>query len=356
MPAITDLPDLVAALPPGRRARFERIFDVQRDEGRCVVPESMRGWVEQHFGAVEAVETQHIIRVTNRVTWEGVLFNPLRLRRPMRSRPAAPPAPPGSLPPDDIFAEPERTTSADVFGRARGAHCVTASNVARWDGWCAVLIFDEPDPLAATPERMRDYFRTSLEWAARARQADPEARYLAWMWNGGLAGGATVPHAHAQLGLGRGRPYARVEALRRAAADYRARHGADFFADLLGAHADVGLAFRAGELDGFVNLAPFKAKETWVLGRALDDRLADAFAITLRALIDRTGMQAFDAAVLLPPLFDPPVDGWADFPAVVRIIDRGRPDALSSDVGALDLFIHSVVAHDPFAVRQALAL
>jgi hypothetical protein len=120
----------------------------------------------------------------------------------------------------------------------------------------------------------------------------------------------------------------------------------------------VGLAFQTCGLDGFVYLAPIKNKETWVFGHAFDDKFADAFHDTLRALVDRAGVRAFDAAVLMPPLFGPSGEGedWSGFPVCARIIDRGRLEAVSSDFGALDVFAHSVITHDPFAVRTALAL
>jgi hypothetical protein len=179
----------------------------------------MREWATQQFGSVEDVERQQIVRVTNRITWEGAIFNSLRARRPLPLNGANNGQ---AAPAEDMFASPLRTTASDVFGRIRGEHCITTSNIARWDGQCAVLIFDEPDPLAFTRAHLRDYFRTALRWAARAHQADPQARYLVWMWNGGPAGGASIAHAHAQMGLGRSSHYTMVEGLRQAGLGYRA--------------------------------------------------------------------------------------------------------------------------------------
>lgn len=351
MPQITDLPALIAQLPEDRRSRFERLFHTQLETGHCVVPDGMRDWVSRRFGSVSDVETQHVVRVTNQVTWEGAAFNPLRARRPLQTRPSVGQAP-GNEP--DLFADPLNTTTADVFGRIIGDHCVTSSNLARWDGQCAVLIFREPDPFAFTADQMRDHFRAALTWAARAHEADPDARYFIWMWNGGPAGGASIPHAHAQLGLARAQHYAKVEGLRRAALNYRERHGADYFQDLLAAHADIGLSFEVNGLPGFVSLTPLRGKDVWIPGRAFDDQLAGAFAGVLRALIERADLRAFDAAALMPPLFEPHTEDWSGFPCIMRIVDRGRPDALSSDIGALDLFAQSVIMHDPFAVHQAI--
>jgi hypothetical protein len=375
MTTITDLPQIIKALPADRRARFERIFDVDTAAGEVRIPLTMRPWVERHLGRVEDIEYQRIVCITNRFTLEGALFNPVRANRPMVLRDTdeqrgTNDAVHPSI--EDVFAAPERTTAEDVFGRVRGKYCITTSNVARWDGQCAVLIFDEYDPLKFTRDRMRDYFATSLEWAQRAHAYDPQARNFVWMWNGGLKGGASIPHAHAQMGLGRGRPYAFVERLRRAATAYQCEHNANYFADLLAAHEDVGLGVAFAGLRGFFHLAANRSKDLWVYGAAFDQTLADALHDALRALIDHTGMGAFNVGVVMPPLFSPsgPSEGhlppaplpegegsedWPGFPVLLRIGDRGSPHMISSDVGAMDLYGQSVIAADPFAVQVQLA-
>ncbi|HEY3341976.1 MAG TPA: hypothetical protein VGK81_08155, partial [Anaerolineae bacterium] len=228
----------------------------------------------------------------------------------------------------------------------------------RWDGQCAVLIFDEPDPLAFTRAHLRDYFRTALRWAARAHQADPQARYLVWMWNGGPAGGASIPHAHAQMGLGRCPHYTMVEGLRQAGLGYRARSGANYFDDLYAAHVDAGLGFGLGDVRGFVSLAATRAKDTWLLAAAFDDALADAVHDVLRAYVERAGLRGFDVGVLMPPIYPastvPDIEDWSGFPVIARIVDRGAPGSASSDLGAMDIFAQRVIGDDPYAAREAL--
>jgi hypothetical protein len=370
MTTITDLPQIIKALPPDRRARFERIFHVDVASGETHIPATMRPWVERHLGRVEEVEHQRIVRITNRFTLEGALFNPVRANRPLvmnnAQRAMHDESEIGNRKSeiDDVFADPLRTTAEDVFGRVRGKHCVTTSNVARWDGQCAVLIFDEYDPLKFTRDHMRDYFATALEWARRAHAHDPQAHNFVWMWNGGLKGGASIPHAHAQMGLGRGRPYAFVERLLRAVVAYRREQGADYFADLLAAHEDVGLGVTFARLHGFLHLAANRSKDLWVYGAGFDETLADALHDALRALIDHTGMGAFNVGIVMPPLYPPPSLGegmgvgfedWAGFPILLRIGDRGSPHMISSDVGAMDLYGQNVIAADPFAVKAQLA-
>lgn len=357
MPSISDLPDIIADLPAARRARLERIFRVDEARGELHIPEFMHAWVEKHFGSVEEARHQRIVRVTNVWTWEGALFNPLRGRRPQQLRGDAETS---KMPADDVFADPLRTTSEDVFGRVRGEHCITASNISRWEGWCAVCIFDEPDPLKLTQVQARDYFRTSLQWARLANQHDPLARNFIWMWNGGLKGGASVPHAHAQMALGHGMHYAGVEALRRAASAYRERHHADYFEDLLAIHEDVGLDVALGKLRGFFYLAALRSSDMLAFGDGFNDDLADALHAGLRGLIDRAGTTAFIAGALLPPLFPPPSTGegmgggWSGFPHILRLTDRGPAQMISSDVGAIDLYAHRVITLDPYAVRAQL--
>lgn len=358
---ITDLPDRIAGLAPEARARFERLFEVTRSEGACVVPDTMRPWAIETFGSVEAIERQTVIRVANTVTWEGAQYNPIRTRRPMPIRTAdgGPPTAGGGAR-ADIFANPLESTAADTFGRVHGKHCVTTSNIARWEGMNAVLIFDTFDPLCVDETHMRDYFAASREWARRARQAAPDARHFVWMWNGGPMGGASIPHAHAQLALARGRTYPFIERLRQAALGYRAQYGSDYFADLLAAHADVGLGFVLGGVPGLINLGALRGNDTWLLGAAFDDSLASAFARALRALIDQAGTRAFTASVVMPPINAaggperPDDPEWRGFPFIARIVDRGRADAASSDIGSLDLFGASVISHDPYVAAAAL--
>ena len=349
MPSITQLPTLVANLPTEKRARFERLFRLDMSEGQCVLPDTMREWTIKHFGSTEAVEHQHILRITNLWTWEGAIYNPLRSGRPLQITHNQQPI---TSTADDLFAQPLQTTAADVFGRVRGKHCITTGNIARWEGQHAVLIFDEFDPLKFTRDHMRDYFATSLQWAQQAHAQDPQARYFVWTWNGGLKGGASIPHAHAQLALGRNIHYGRIEQLRRAALAYQTQFDANYFEDVLGVHEDVGLSFQAAGLPGLLYLTALRAKDTWIIGKAFDEQLADALCDTLRNLIEKTGTGAFNVGVMMPPPFPlsplPPEENWQHFPVIARIVDRGSPAMLSSDVGALDVFAHQVIAVDPF--------
>ncbi len=352
---ITDLQALIGGLPPGERALTERIFDVGVTTGRLELPEGMRPWVEKSFSSLGAVREQRIVRVTNRVTLEGTLFNELRASRPMQTGVDLDLGREIEATKGDPFCRPLEGTPSDVFGRIRGEHSLTASNIAKYDGFHGVIIFDDHDPLAFSPEKVSDYISVGLEWGKTALEADGEAKYFFLMWNCLWRAGGSIIHGHAQATATRGMHYPKVEHLRRAALHYAAEHGSDYFDDLYRVHDALGLSIPAsGGVQAFVNLAPTKEKEIVILGRSLEDEpLRLAVARSLEGLTQGLGVRSFNAAFYVPPLA-PAEEDWSGFPVVVRLVDRGDPASRTSDMGAMELYAASVVASDPFAVARAL--
>lgn len=354
-PGIAELGHLVATLSGRERARFERIFQIDVTTGRTVPPETMHDWLAEHFGSVEVVREQRIVRVTNRVVGEGALFNQLRAQRPLQ----------GGREGDGLeetlrdsaggpFCRPREATPADVFGRIEGTHSLTASNVAKYDGWHTVIIFEDHHPLHFDFSQLCDYLDTAQRWAQAAHAADPAACYPFFLWNCLWRSGASILHGHAQMTVTRGSHYARVESWRRAARVYRAEHGADYFADLLAVHRALGLALEQGTATILASLTPFKEKEIHVVGSTLDDDMKAAIYFVMRTAIDRLGVTSFNAALYQPPLA-PTSEDWAGFPLVFRFLDRGDLSHKTSDLGAMEIFAQSVVSTDPFCLASALA-
>lgn len=353
--SIADLGLLLSGLSSDERARFERIFQVHITTGQVVPPEAMHDWIRTHFGSVDAVRQQRIVKVTNLVSQEGSLFNELRARRPLQ-------APAGG---DDLeaiiraadggpFCHPETGTPADLFGRIHGRHSTTASNIAKYDGWHGVVVFENHHPLRFTEEEVADYIDTAQAWARGAHEADPEACYPFFLWNCLWRSGASILHGHAQMTLTRGMHYVKVEALRQAALHYRGQYASDYFADLMDAHRALGLATDHGSATILPSLTPFKEKETHIIAPEPDGDLVSAIHFVLSTFIERFGMQSFNLALYQRPLAATP-EPWEGFPTIVRLIDRGNPQDKTSDLGAMELFAQSVVASDPFQVAAALA-
>lgn len=355
MPKITALPALIEALSPDERALAGRLFEVSATTGRLVPPRAMHAWIERSFGSVEAVMEQPIVRVTNRVTLEGTVFNGLRASRPLDTGVSVDLEREIAATEGDPFCRPEERTPADVFGRVRGEHSITASNIAKYDGFHGIIIFDDHNPLHLTPEKVADYVEVGLRWAKKALRADPEARYPFLMWNCLWRAGGSIIHGHAQVTVTRASHYPKVERLRRAAAAYRAEHGASYFDDLSRVHASLGLSVPAKEgARAFASLTPVKEKELVVIGESPEDEaLKRTVGGLLEGYVELLGVRAFNVAFCMPPLA-PTEEDWAGFPTVVFIVDRGNPANRTSDIGAMELYAASVVASDPFWVAEAL--
>ncbi|HEX6474498.1 MAG TPA: hypothetical protein VF114_05365, partial [Candidatus Limnocylindria bacterium] len=107
-------------------------------------------------------------------------------------------------------------------------------------------------------------------------------------------------------------------------------------------------------------LTPVKEQELLVIGQpGMDERepaFAAAVADALLAYRDLLGVRAFDLALHRAPIDEGRTagDGWAVMPPVVHLVDRGDPDRMSSDIGAMELYAAPVVGADPFAVATAL--
>jgi hypothetical protein len=370
-PGIAELARLVAELPAADRARFHDLFALVEDAGEMVVPGPMEAWVAERFGPVEQVCRQRVVRVANRWTFEGAIFNPLRANRPDAGLVAGP---------DHIAAVRQRIeqargddfcrlldkTPADIFGRVAGRFSRTAANVARADGWHGIVVFDEHDPLALGAEQIADGLNVAREWAARAHAVTPEARHLFMLWNCLWRAGASQVHAHLQMLLSREMPQARVALWRSAAQGYLSITGRAYFPDLAATHQALSLTLMDGATTAFASLAPIKEQEVVLLapGAAWSTPNGDAGAdaawqSAVRAVVQlvhayrRIGVLAFDLA-----LFGPPLDGeadWANFPFVARLVDRGDPLGTTADVAAMELFGSSVVARDPFALARTLS-
>ena len=368
----------IANLPQQWHELSAQMFDVDVAIGHALPPPAMEPWVIQQFGALEPVQHQTIVKIVNRLTLESALFNPLRARRPTQ---------PGAgdqaledwiareLAEHDIFRDPERDTTADVFGRIRGQFCITASNVAKYAGWHGLVIFHKPHPLRFGPAQLRDYLDVALRWLVAAHAHDPLATYPIITWNCLPKSGATLMHGHMQIALTRGMHYTHIERWRRAAEAYHARTGAGYFDALYGLHDALGLSIPCGnETRAFAHLTPVRNREIVFLSEPFEKQgeketrrkgdsfslspcllvsLSDALCHVLRRLIDEHGLRAFNLAIALPPLGPTPED-WRTMPIIARIGDRGDPLTTRGDLGAMELFAANVITADPFEVAASL--
>ncbi len=335
----------------------DRLFTVSTTTGHLEAPPQMNAWITKLFGSVEAVRTQRIVRVTNNITLEGALFNDLRAMRPMEVKGADEVRAIIASSANDPFDKPLEGTPADTFGRISGEYGITASNVAKYDGYHGVLVFKEHDPLAPVDAAvMRDHLGTARRWGEAALAADPAARYLFVMWNCLWRAGGSIVHGHMQMTATRGAHYPKIEALRRQALAYDTSYSRDYFDDLWLAHDSLGLGV---EIDGarvIASITPIKEREVVVLGRpGMNEASLAAALARVIAAYRSVGVLAYNMALYLPPLA-PDGEDWRRFPPIARFVDRGDPANKTSDIGAMELYAASVIATDPFRIIDALHL
>ena len=82
MSGIAELSQRIDALPADDRARAHDLYHISVSTGRLTTPPELRDWVVAHFGSIEAVEVQQVVRVTDRRSLVGAIFSPLRGQRP----------------------------------------------------------------------------------------------------------------------------------------------------------------------------------------------------------------------------------------------------------------------------------
>ncbi|MGO8950614.1 MAG: hypothetical protein ACLQUY_23775 [Ktedonobacterales bacterium] len=376
-PRIDRLPEIIASLPDYERTLANQLFRIDLAEGTIVPPLEMVPWLQKTFGGEESALHQRIVRITNRWTFEGATFNPLRSRRPSSGATTSA----AVFPPPEVrtrivetsgddFCDPLHRTPADTFGRVQGRHTTTAANVAKADGWHGIGIFDRHDPLKIENELVSDMLSTAGEWASRAHSSDPQARFLFLFWNCLWRAGASLVHGHIQMTLSRQMAHAKVENLRASAERYQTETGSDYFADLATVHRALGLAAGEEKIDWFASLTPVKEREIVLLAPTYQNGvlqpeelgvLSDQLFRTLALMQEQMGVLAFNVGIFGPPLAagrpttkDEKQEDWSSFPLVARIVDRGNPLSSTSDIAGLELFGSSVIASDPFDVARTL--
>lgn len=318
----------------------------------------MADWLVEHFGSLEAVREQTVVRVLDRVMLEGTVFAPLRALRPVDGggngaadeRLASEVAATAG----DPFCDPLAGTPAASWGRVRGGTAVSGANAAAYDAEHGVLVRDDHDPLAFDARSAADLLATGRRWAEAARNADPSTDAYLFLWNCLWRAGGSIIHGHAQVLLGRGRHHARLERWRRDAAAYAATSGRGYLHDLLAAHRDLGLAVRLPGATVLSSLTPVKERELWVVADpGVDDddpAFRDAVGRVVVAYRDALDVRAFNLILWRAPLDA----AWPELRPIVRLVDRGAPFARPSDIGAMELFATPVVGADPFAVAAAM--
>jgi hypothetical protein len=175
------------------------------------------------------------------------------------------------------------------------------------------------------------------------------------MWDAGPRASASQVHQHMQISITADRYFSRAEHARQSALRYEQRFpGANFWSDVAEVHERLGLGFRLGSAILLSHVCPIKERELIVIGpSATAPEFGELLAIGLMSLRDDIGTRAFSLAVTFEAI--PDFSGWPiNYPAIARVVDRGSPIDLRSDVGAMEFYGANNVGADPFQIAPFL--
>lgn len=349
---------------------LKRIYKFDFDEGCQIIPDSFKTKVLNYFGlrnasgeiietteeVINRIEHQKIINIKNKWTDESTLFNSLRADRPgIRGK---------DVEKEKNFVQnlildsaktcdfclPEKYTPEDVFGRIHGKHSITAANLAKYDVWSGLVIFNRHNPLKFTLEELSDYIKTGFGWFDEVNKHNPKFRFPFFIWNCLPRAGASQLHGHCQIMMSKD-PYSKVGILRETYQKYEKETGTDYFKDLSLIFSSLELSGNQGDIFYFTNITPIKEKEVIIISPknpSKDINAKETIFKILRCFIDIMGVFSFNLSISCPSLNE------EELPYIIRIVDRGSLLKSTADMGGMELYGSSVVAEDPYNVIKII--
>ena len=333
---------------------FDSIYWFRENVGHLLPPREMISWIESQFGDLEKVKKQEFLRITDTITYEGAIFNELRTMRPILGEnnfEAILKAIDDAK--DGPFAHPETGTPEDTFGRVKGKYCITGSNIAKYDGLHGVIISNSHDPLLISRKRIKDYFDVAHKWFEKAHKDNENALYPLFTWSCLWKAGASVTHGHCQVVLAEGQAYSKIEELRYLSHKYQEKHKRSYFDDVYQIHEKLGLGLEKDGIKVMVKITPIKEKETMILADKPSDDLYRVISDVLNMMKEKLAVSSFNVSAVFPPLGETP-EVWSHMPVIVRIVDRGKLNDKTVDVGPMELYAQSIIGSNPYAVFSEL--
>ncbi|KAH9582245.1 hypothetical protein LSM04_008346 [Trypanosoma melophagium] len=349
------------------RDALATVYDVRSEAARMSVPASFQRKATAMFSAyggtkrklLQAIETQRIIEVWNRVTSENAVFNNIRSFRPgggnagsnIGERLAVKKLYTEGSGADKCDFCSKQRTAEDVFGRIIGNYSYTASNIAKLSKWHGLIITNAHNPLDFDEKVIADIITVSHKWFKKVHSEDPLHIYPNIICDIGKKASASQIHLHLQMALTKDRYFSGTEQLLRAAALYSKNNKSSYWNDIVLLHKMIGLSVPVGDSVILSNLCPRKEKEILVLCRNPESpSFARAIAIVLITLRDAVDVNSLSFFISYPPFGKSGDYNLDDVPAFMRVIDRGSAFDPRADTGALEYFGSTYIASDPYKV------
>lgn len=349
---------------------FEEIYSYYYDHGTLKISPSMRNLFLNYFGEKDSsgnlisneeevigkLEDQRILNVYNEYTGQGTLYNSLRSKRPGMTGDSDSEMFRIQKMIDDSsvncdFCSPKDKTPEDVFGRIEGKYSLTAANIAKYDVYSSLIIFNNHNPLKFDQKELSDYMDTGFRWFERVHSSDMKYNYPFLVWNCLSRAGASQIHGHAQILITRDRPYAKVDSFKKACERYKHHIGRSFLDDMFTVHSSLGLSENYGDVKIIASITPIKEKELMMV-TSEDSDLEDVKQVIykiLRCFIDVLGVRSFNLAISPPPM-----DGDGNQPYIIHLVDRGNIFKPTADFGGMELYGTTVVADDPCMIMKSI--
>ncbi|MBI5680038.1 MAG: hypothetical protein HZC47_03995 [Methanobacterium sp.] len=345
---------------------FKRVYKVYFETGTMKIPDGMKNKILGYFGqknesgefietidqVVNRIENQKIVKIFNKWSGEGALFNHIRTQRPGMDKLDI------KTQKDQInkliidskancdFCNAEKYTPEDVFGRVIGEHSVTAANIAKYDVWSSLVVFNNHNPLEFNLEELSDYINTGFKWFEKVFLENEEYKFPFFVWNCLYKAGASQIHGHAQILMSKDISYAKTESMKKTHETYQNKNNTDYFQDIYKIHDSLGLVHEIGDVKLYAPITPTKEKEIIInpLESPFTSKNAKKVIFNiLRYFIDALGVHSYNMAIYCPPL-----NNNSYFPYLIKIVDRGTILKPTADIGGMELYGSTVIAEDPY--------
>ena len=118
-------------------------------------------------------------------------------------------------------------------------------------------------------------------------------------------------------------------------------------------HKVLGLGFEHKGVKIFANLVPREDKQVTLFCEKMDKNCVSAIYKVVKCLINEFGVMSFNLGTVFPPLVKD--DEWKDMPVITRIVDRGKLEEKTADIGGMEIYdMANVIPTDPYKVIEKI--
>ena len=339
---ITKIEQLIEKLSRNDKILFNRFYSVRVYESKSKVQKKVISVIKRRFGSIKKIEYQEIVCINNNLTGEGSLFNKLRSSRPMRKIKIN--MHEFEKKEGCFFCDIMNKTPEDIFGRIKGKYCMTASNLAKYDYFHGLIIFNEHNPFKIKKPWLKDYLEVAYKWFKKVENIDRFAKYHFLIWNHLWKAGASIVHGHMQITSSKIQ-YGKIKKFEEIVSYYKRKYKSNYFLDLFKIHKNLGLGRKVDRCNVLFYLTPIKEKEIFIFTKEKSFIILSNLIYKIIQNYIKVGVQSFNLALFKIK------DYW-----IVRIVDRGRLENSHCDIGSMELYGNSVISTDPFVLASKFKL